>query len=62
MRLAEDAALLDVISGGRLVLGMAIGYKPDEFQLYGAALERRGARFEERELTLLAREVLPAFR
>ena len=47
VRLAEDAALLDVMSGGRLVLGMAIGYKPDEFQLYGAALERRGARFEE---------------
>ena len=47
VRLAEDAALLDVMSGGRLVLGMAIGYKPDEFQLYGAELERRGARFEE---------------
>src|SRR5262249_11394626 len=47
VRLAEDAALLDVMSNGRLVLGMAIGYKPDEFALYGAELERRGARFEE---------------
>lgn len=47
VRLAEDAALLDQISGGRLVLGLAIGYKPDEFALYGAALEGRGARFEE---------------
>jgi probable F420-dependent oxidoreductase len=47
VRLAEDAALVDVMSGGRLVLGMAIGYKPDEFRLYGAELEGRGARFEE---------------
>jgi alkanesulfonate monooxygenase SsuD/methylene tetrahydromethanopterin reductase-like flavin-dependent oxidoreductase (luciferase family) len=29
------------------VLGVAIGYKPDEFALYGAELEKRGARFEE---------------
>jgi probable F420-dependent oxidoreductase len=47
VRLAEETALLDVISGGRAVLGVAIGYKPDEFALYGAALERRGARMEE---------------
>lgn len=47
VRLAEELALLDVISQGRVVAGMAIGYKPDEFALYGAALERRGARFEE---------------
>ena len=47
VRLAEDIAMLDVISNGRLVLGIAIGYKPDEFALYGVALEKRGARFEE---------------
>jgi probable F420-dependent oxidoreductase len=47
VRLAEDVAMLDVMSKGRAVLGVAIGYKPDEFALYGAALERRGARFEE---------------
>ena len=47
VRLAEDAAMLDVMSGGRFVLGVAIGYKPDEFALYGAELEKRGARFEE---------------
>ena len=46
-RLAEDAAMLDVMSGGRFVLGIAIGYKPDEFALYGAELEKRGARFAE---------------
>jgi probable F420-dependent oxidoreductase len=47
VRLAEDAALLDVMSGGRVVVGLAIGYKPDEFALYGVDLEKRGARFEE---------------
>jgi len=47
VRLAEDVAMLDVISNGRLVLGIAIGYKPDEFALYGVPLEKRGARFEE---------------
>ena len=47
VRLAEDVALLDQISGGRFVLGTAIGYKPDEFALYDTPLEKRGARFEE---------------
>jgi probable F420-dependent oxidoreductase len=47
VRLAEDVALLDIISSGRMTLGIAIGYKPDEFALYGADLARRGARFEE---------------
>ena len=47
VRLAEDVALLDVMSGGRMTLGIAIGYKPDEFALYGVELKKRGARFEE---------------
>ena len=47
VRLAEDTAMLDVMSDGRFVLGVAIGYKPDEFALYGVELEKRGARFEE---------------
>ncbi len=47
VRLAEDMAMLDVMSNGRAVLGIAIGYKPDEFALYDAPLAKRGARFEE---------------
>lgn len=47
VRLAEDVALLDIMSHGRFVLGVAIGYKPDEFALYGGDPEKRGARFEE---------------
>lgn len=47
VRLAEDAAMLDVISGGRFILGVAIGYRPDEFALYDVPLENRGARYAE---------------
>src|SRR6202165_1438285 len=47
VRLAEDVALLDVMTKGRMTLGIAIGYKPDEFALYGVDLAKRGARFEE---------------
>ncbi len=47
VRLAEDVAVLDVMSDGRITLGIAIGYKPDEFALYGTPSEKRGARFEE---------------
>ena len=47
VRIAEDAAMLDIMSQGRFILGVAIGYKPDEFTLYQTPLEMRGARFEE---------------
>jgi probable F420-dependent oxidoreductase len=47
VRVAEDAAMLDIISNGRFILGAAIGYKPDEFALYQVPMEKRGQRFEE---------------
>lgn len=47
VRVAEDTAMLDIMSGGRFILGTAIGYRPDEFALYQVPLEKRGARFEE---------------
>ncbi len=47
VRVAEDVAMLDVMTGGRFILGTAIGYKPDEFDLYQVPMEMRGARFEE---------------
>ena len=47
VRVAEDVAMLDIMSQGRFILGVAIGYKPDEFDLYQVPLEKRGARFEE---------------
>jgi probable F420-dependent oxidoreductase len=46
-KIAEDTAMLDIMSNGRAVLGVAIGYRQDEFDLFGQPMARRGARFEE---------------
>lgn len=45
--LAKMAASLDVVSAGRLDLGLGIGWAPEEYAAAGAPYERRGARAEE---------------
>jgi probable F420-dependent oxidoreductase len=47
MMVAEEAAMVDVISGGRLILGIGAGYAPEEFAAFGCALRERGSRLEE---------------
>jgi probable F420-dependent oxidoreductase len=47
LRLAEDAAVVDVLSGGRLDLGIAPGYRTREFDALGVPKSQRGARTDE---------------
>lgn len=45
--LAEELATLDIVSGGRLVVGLGTGYMPEEFAAFGIPFEERVPRFEE---------------
>lgn len=45
--LAKQAASIDALSGGRLVLGVAIGARADDYQASGVPTEGRGRRFDE---------------
>jgi alkanesulfonate monooxygenase SsuD/methylene tetrahydromethanopterin reductase-like flavin-dependent oxidoreductase (luciferase family) len=44
--LAKQAATLDNLSGGRFVLGLGVGDRPDDFVATGSTWEQRGKRFE----------------
>jgi len=44
---AKQAADLHLLSGGRLVLGVGIGWRPEEFALLGADFANRGAAADE---------------
>src|SRR5690348_7114847 len=47
LRIAEDAAVLDNISGGRVDLGVGVGSSPEEFRTFGIPIENRlGRTFE----------------
>jgi probable F420-dependent oxidoreductase len=47
MMVAEEGAMVDMISGGRLILGIGAGYAPEEFAAFGSSLKERGSRLEE---------------
>ncbi|MER5789347.1 LLM class flavin-dependent oxidoreductase [Streptomyces sp. NPDC001980] len=53
LRLAEDIAVLDLLSGGRLVTVAGIGYRPEEYALFDVEWKRRGRLQDELLETLL---------
>ena len=50
--IAEDTAVMDVISKGRAILGVGYGYRAEEFNAFGVPLEERVSRFDE-EVTIV---------
>ena len=47
VHVAEEAATLDVLSGGNYILGVGLGYRQPEFDAFGIPLAERVPRFNE---------------
>lgn len=47
IRLAEDIAVLDLLSSGRLSIVTGLGYRPEEYALLGKEWKRRGKLLDE---------------
>lgn len=47
VELAQRLATIDVLSGGRLVVGLGVGWSEDEHDQMDVSMDRRGARLEE---------------
>lgn len=47
LRVAEDAAVVDLISGGRFVLGVGLGWRAEEFEALGVRVGDRVRRLED---------------
>lgn len=45
--IAEQAALLDIMCGGRFTLGVGLGYRPEEFAAFGVPMKERVGRMVE---------------
>jgi alkanesulfonate monooxygenase SsuD/methylene tetrahydromethanopterin reductase-like flavin-dependent oxidoreductase (luciferase family) len=54
LRIAEEVALLDVLSGGRVNWGAGRGFDPTEFRTFGVRPEESAARFREAVEIVLA--------
>ena len=53
LRLAEDLAVLDLASGGRVATTLGLGYRPEEYAAFGVDFDARGRLLDECIETLL---------
>ena len=54
IKLAEDIAVIDHLSGGRVSYTIGLGYREEEYEMFGVETKRRGKEIEER-ITALRR-------
>ena len=47
LKFAEDCAVLDILSGGRVEMALGIGYRRREYDAFGLDFTKRGKRFHE---------------
>jgi alkanesulfonate monooxygenase SsuD/methylene tetrahydromethanopterin reductase-like flavin-dependent oxidoreductase (luciferase family) len=47
LHVAEEFATLDVMSGGKIILGVGLGYRDVEFKAFGVPRRERARRFED---------------
>ena len=47
IRLAEDAAVVDLMAGGRLILGLGLGWREEEFRMFNIPVRERVRRTVE---------------
>ncbi len=62
LRVVEEAAMLQVLSKGRAILGVGMGYRHDEYAAFGVPTRDRGRRYEEALMAirhLMARDGTP---
>ena len=48
LKLAEDVATIDVLSGGRMMLGLGMGYRDEEFEAFGRRRAERVSSYRGR--------------
>jgi len=46
-RAAEVGAFMDVITGGKFLLGIGLGYRPEEYDMFGVQMAERASRLAE---------------